>query len=153
VPVLTLPFSTRVDEALSMAMNDAVSAWIGATGLFPGRRELSVRSGFGTFGVLCHPDAADSERLLLACQWIALLLAIDDQYCDDESEGADAHRTPQRLDRLQAAMEQPATGHGFDPPADACWPAMRPGGRPVMCPHWPSTWPTGRPTATWPHWR
>jgi 2-methylisoborneol synthase len=124
MPVLSLPFSTRVDEALSIAMNDAVNAWIGDIGLFPARRDISVRSGFGTFGVLCHPDAADSERLLLACQWIALLLAIDDHYCDDESEGADAHRTPQRLDRLQAAMEEPATGLEYAP-ADVCWSAMR----------------------------
>jgi 2-methylisoborneol synthase len=122
--VLSLPFSTRVDESLSMTMNDAVNAWIADTGLFPARRDIGVRSGFGTFGVLCHPDAADAERLLLACQWIALLLAIDDQYCDEESEGADAVRTPQRLDRLQAAMEQPAIGLE-DPPVDVCWRAMR----------------------------
>ncbi|SEN53817.1 2-methylisoborneol synthase [Pseudomonas sp. ok272] len=105
VPPLHCPTPVRIDEPLGQQVDSLLLPWIERVGIFAGQLEKIRASRFGRFAMLCHPDTDEPDRLLLSAQCIAALFAVDDYYCDDDSQGSVPEQVGSRLSVALAALE------------------------------------------------
>jgi 2-methylisoborneol synthase len=105
IPPVFCPFPLSFDRQTAHEADERISEWIERVGLFQGQRAEVAAFRIGTFAALCHPDAADFDRLMLAAMNICAFIGADDQYCDEAVEGADPRIASSRLAGILPVLE------------------------------------------------
>jgi 2-methylisoborneol synthase len=105
IPSVFCPFPLLFDRQAAHEADERIAEWIEQMGLFQGQRAEVATFRIGTFAVLCHPDAADFDRLMLAAMNICAFIGADDQYCDEAVEGADPRIASSRLAGILPVLE------------------------------------------------
>lgn len=102
------PFPLTCDRQVPDKADRRGVGWAGRVGLLRGQWYQVATFKIGTFAALYHPDAADSDRLVLVAMNICALAGVDDHCCDEAVEGTAPTATSSRLAGIQPALEGPA---------------------------------------------